>query len=103
VTPFLGGGTAVLLQLAHPLVATGVADHSASADDLWKRLLGTLRALYLITFGTRAEADHAGEIVQAVHAHIRRVTPTALGPFPAATAWASGSRRPKGPASGRAC
>ena len=89
VTPFLGGGTAVLLQLAHPLVATGVADHSASADDLWKRLLGTLRALYLITFGTRAEADHAGEIVQAVHAHIRRVTPTALGPFPAGTRYSA--------------
>ena len=39
VTPFLGGGTAVLLQLAHPLVATGVADHSAYADDLWRRIL----------------------------------------------------------------
>jgi hypothetical protein len=40
VTPFLGGGTAVLLQVAHPLVAAGVADHSAFEDDLWRRLLG---------------------------------------------------------------
>ena len=89
VTPFLGGGTAVLLQLAHPLVATGVADHSAYADDLWKRLARTLRALYLITFGTRAEADRAGEIVQAVHAHVRGVTQTALGPFPAGTRYSA--------------
>ena len=55
----------MLLQLAHPLVAAGVAEHSVYAGDLWKRLLGTLRALYLITFGTRAEADRAGEIVHA--------------------------------------
>jgi uncharacterized protein (DUF2236 family) len=89
VTPFLGGGTAVLLQLAHPLVATGVSDHSAYAADLWKRLLGTLRALYLITFGTRAEADRAGEIVQAVHARVRGETQTALGPFPAGTRYSA--------------
>jgi uncharacterized protein (DUF2236 family) len=89
VTPFLGGGTAVLLQLAHPLVAAGVAEHSAYSADLWKRLLGTLRALYLITFGTRAEADRAGEIVQAVHAHVRGATHKALGPFPAGTRYSA--------------
>jgi uncharacterized protein (DUF2236 family) len=34
VTPFLGGGTAVLLQVAHPLVAVGVAEHSGYRLDL---------------------------------------------------------------------
>jgi len=38
VTPLLGGGTAVLLQVAHPLVAVGVADHSDYRRDLWSRL-----------------------------------------------------------------
>ena len=89
VTPFLGGGTAVLLQVAHPLVAAGVAEHSDFHRDLWKRLARTLRALYLITFGTKEEADRAGAVVQAVHAHVRGVTRERLGRFPSGTPYAA--------------
>jgi uncharacterized protein (DUF2236 family) len=55
----------VLLQVAHPLVAVGVAEHSDYHRDLWSRLGRTLRALYLIAFGTKAEAEAAGAAVQA--------------------------------------
>ena len=89
VTPFLGGGTAVLLQVAHPLVAAGVADHSRYDNDLWRRLTQTLRALYLITFGTKAEAERAGAAVQAVHKHVRGTTRTRLGSFPAGTPYSA--------------
>jgi uncharacterized protein (DUF2236 family) len=89
LTPFLGGGPAVLLQVAHPLVAAGVVAHSDYERDLWKRLLRTLRALYLITFGTKAEAEAAGAAVQAVHARIRGRIDTALGPFPAGTPYSA--------------
>jgi len=89
VTPFLGGGTAVLLQVAHPLVAVGVAEHSDYRRDLWSRLGRTLRALYLITFGSTAEADTAGAAVQAVHAHIHGRTRTELGRFPPGTPYAA--------------
>lgn len=89
VTPFLGGGTAVLLQVAHPLVAAGVADHSDYQHDLWPRLARTLRALYLITFGTKAEAERAGAAVQAVHAHVRGTTRSQLGSFPAGTPYSA--------------
>ena len=85
VTPFLGGGTAVLLQVAHPLVAAGVAAHSDYRHDLWRRLARTLRALYLITFGSRSEADQAAAAVQAVHRHIHGTTTTPLGRYPAGT------------------
>src|SRR5205809_2091899 len=68
LTPFLGGGPAVLLQVAHPLVAAGVVQHSGYRRDLWKRLVRTLRALYLVAFGTKTEAERAAEAVQAVHA-----------------------------------
>jgi hypothetical protein len=61
LTPFLGGGPAVLLQVAHPLVAVGVVQHSDCHGDLWRRLVRTLRALYLIALGTKAEAECAGE------------------------------------------
>lgn len=89
ITPFLGGGTAVLLQVAHPLVAVGVADHSDFRRDLWRRLLRTLRALYLIAYGSRAEAEQAGAIVQAVHSRVRGLTQARLGPFPPGTAYSA--------------
>jgi uncharacterized protein (DUF2236 family) len=89
VTPFLGGGTAVLLQVAHPLVAAGVVEHSDYHHDLWSRLGRTLRALYLITFGSKDEAEAAGAAVRAVHAHVHGHTGTQLGRFPAGTCYAA--------------
>jgi uncharacterized protein (DUF2236 family) len=89
VTPFLGGGAAVLLQVAHPLVACGVVQHSGYDRDLWRRLSGTLRALYLITFGDRLEAEEAGAAVEAVHARVRGATREPLGRFPAGTRYSA--------------
>jgi uncharacterized protein (DUF2236 family) len=89
LTPFLGGGPAVLLQVAHPLVAAGVSEHSDYRRDLWRRLLHTLRALCLIAYGTRAEAERAGEAVQQAHARIHGVTRTQLGRFPAGTPYSA--------------
>jgi uncharacterized protein (DUF2236 family) len=85
LTPFLGGGPAVLLQVAHPLVAAGVTQHSDYQRDLWQRLVRTLRALYLIAFGTREEADQAGAAVRRVHDLVRGRTRVQLGPFPPGT------------------
>jgi uncharacterized protein (DUF2236 family) len=89
VTPFLGGGTAVLLQVAHPLVAAGVATHSDYRHDLWRRLGKTLRALYLITFGSKTEAEQAAAAVRAVHRHINGTTATRLGRYAAGTRYSA--------------
>jgi uncharacterized protein (DUF2236 family) len=89
VTPFLGGGPAVLMQVAHPLVAVGVVEHSDFQRDLWQRLVRTLRALYLMAFGTKAEAERAGEIVRAVHAHVAGRTRTRVGCFPPGTRYSA--------------
>jgi len=89
LTPFLGGGPAVLLQVAHPLVAAGVVQHSDYGRDLWRRLGRTLRALYLITFGTKAEAERAAEAVHAVHARVHGRTDTQLGRFPRGTRYSA--------------
>ena len=89
VTPFLGGGAAVLLQVAHPLVAAGVAEHSGYRDDLWRRLIRTLRALYLITYGSRDEADRAAATVQRVHTYVNGTTSESLGIFPSGTRYSA--------------
>ena len=53
----LGAGPrALLLQLAHPLVAAGVADHSDFRADPWRRLRATLRSYLAIVYGTTATA-----------------------------------------------
>lgn len=87
--PLLGGGPSVLLQVAHPLVAAGVAAHSAYGENLWRRLVRTVSALYLVTFGTREEADRAAQTVRAAHARVRGVTCEPLGPFPAGTPYSA--------------
>ena len=89
LTPFLGGGPAVLLQVAHPLVAAGVVQHSDFRRDLWRRLIRTLGALYLITYGSKEEADRAGQAVQAVHEHVRGETEDQLGRFPRGTRYSA--------------
>src|SRR3989304_1097858 len=57
VVMLAGWARAILLQLAHPLVAQGVADHSGFASDRWgrvRRLESTLRAMLALTFGPSA-------------------------------------------------
>jgi uncharacterized protein (DUF2236 family) len=64
----LGAGPrALLLQLAHPLVAEGVDQHSDFRDDPWARLAATLRSYLRIVYGTTAAAR--GEIRRLNHLH----------------------------------
>lgn len=53
----LGAGPrALLLQLAHPGVAAGVAEHSDFRADPWRRLDGTLRSYLRIIYGSTSAA-----------------------------------------------
>ena len=52
----LGGGAALVLQVAHPLVAAGVAEHSNYREDPWGRLYRTLDLTTKIVFGSIEEA-----------------------------------------------
>jgi len=67
----LGAGPrALLLQLAHPLVAAGVADHSDFRADPWRRLRATLRSYLAIVYGTttvaRAEIRRLNELHRTI-------------------------------------
>ena len=76
----LGGGRALLMQLAHPSVAAGVADHSEFAADPFARLRRTLEASYSIVFGSEDEARRTAAAIRAVHDRVRGPGYTANDP-----------------------
>src|SRR5262245_57393595 len=68
----LGAGPrAVLLQIAHPLVAAGVAEHSDFRSDPWARLSGTLRSYLRIVYGTADAARDEIRRLNELHRGIR--------------------------------
>jgi uncharacterized protein (DUF2236 family) len=67
----LGGGRALLMQLAHPGVAAGVAEHSDYRRRPLERLLRTLELTLALTFGTRTEALAAAHQINVVHQRVR--------------------------------
>jgi uncharacterized protein (DUF2236 family) len=77
----LGAGPrALLLQLAHPLVAAGVADHSDFRSDPWARLRGTLRSYLAIVYGTATAARAEIRRLNALHRSITGPTYRARDP-----------------------
>jgi len=66
----LGGGRALLMQLAHPQVAAGVGDHSDFERDPFGRLQRTLEMTYAVVFGTEDEADLVARQLWAVHERV---------------------------------
>ncbi|ONF66947.1 oxygenase MpaB family protein [Amycolatopsis keratiniphila] len=65
----LGAGTALLLQVAHPVVGAGVHDHSNYTQDPWGRLDRTIDSLLSQVFGGReavAEAERLRELHKAI-------------------------------------
>ncbi|WP_311478887.1 oxygenase MpaB family protein [uncultured Gulosibacter sp.] len=71
-----GGGTAILLQLAHPSVAAGVAQHSNFAAAPMRRLWGTLEYVTAAAFGNEAEWRFVCERVNRRHAAVTGETGT---------------------------
>jgi uncharacterized protein (DUF2236 family) len=62
-----GGQRALVMQLAHPLVAAGVARHSDFPRRALGRLRRTLDLSLALIYGTAAEARAASEAIRAVH------------------------------------
>ena len=65
------GPAAAILQIAHPRVAQGVAEHSDFRNDTLGRLRRTLAATNGIAFGTVAEAEKIQQHIHQVHTQVR--------------------------------
>lgn len=82
-----GGGRALLLEIAHPLVAAGVADHSNFRRDPFGRLQRTLDVLSAIVFGSGADAARAARSVERAHARVQGRLEHGTRRFPPGTAY----------------
>ncbi len=81
----VGGPRALLLQLAHPLVAAGVAEYSTFATDPLSRLRRTLESTLAMVYGTRSEGEAAAAKINSVHEHVHGTLPETAGRFAAGT------------------
>jgi uncharacterized protein (DUF2236 family) len=80
---FLGAGRALLLQLAHPWVATAIAEHSRTLTDPIGRFHRTFNAMFTMVFGTTDQALAAARRLHQRHRRVGGTLAEAAGPFAA--------------------
>jgi uncharacterized protein (DUF2236 family) len=80
----LGWPRAVLLQIAHPGIAAGVAYHSSFRGGMltpYRRLVSTVCAMRTLTFGSDDAARGVAAHINAIHDRVRgSMAPTSDGP-----------------------
>lgn len=87
---FTAAGYALVMQVAHPTVGAGVAEHSTYATDPWGRLLRTLDFTNSLIYGGPEQAAAVGRNIRAMHKQIKGVKPDGTRYHalePAAYAW----------------
>jgi uncharacterized protein (DUF2236 family) len=81
----LGGARAVLMQLAHPLVAMGVSEHSDYMSDPYGRTWNTFLLGQMLTFGSSATALRAARTINRLHKHVHGTLPAQAGAYSSGT------------------
>ena len=83
----LGATRAVLMQIAHPLVAMGVSTHSSYMTDPLGRTERTFLLGLMLTFGSSATARYAAGTINRLHAHVHGTLPAEAGAYTGGTAY----------------
>lgn len=65
------GIRALLVQALHPGALAGVAEHSDYRADPFSRLAGTIRWIFTVTYGSRAQAKQACDYVRRLHVPVQ--------------------------------
>jgi uncharacterized protein (DUF2236 family) len=88
----LGWSRAILLQLAHPLIAAGVDEHSSFRGGplaAATRLHHTVRAMLSLTFGTAMARQETLEGIRTIHRRVNGHLRESAGRFPAGTPYSA--------------
>jgi uncharacterized protein (DUF2236 family) len=86
-----GGGTAILLQVADPTVASAVARHSDFATRPLLRLRTTLTFVYAVVFGSAGQVAAVRAMVDRAHTPVPGAIDPELQLWVAATLYRTGS------------
>lgn len=78
VSLFIGGITAVLLELAEPQVRSGVWDHTSFRTDPMKRMQRTGLAAMVTVYGARSIAEPMIAGVRRMHDRVQGTTPQGI-------------------------
>jgi uncharacterized protein (DUF2236 family) len=84
---FLGAGRALLLQLAHPWVASAIAEHSRTFADPIGRFHRTFDIVFAMVYGSLDRALIASRQLHRRHGMIVGRMPEAVGPFAAGSSY----------------
>ena len=77
----LGGSRAVLMQLAHPLVAIGVWEHSRYMTDPLRRTDDTFILGQKIVFGSTTTIRDTARTINRLHTHVHGTLPLDAGAY----------------------
>ena len=88
----LGWGRAILLQVAHPLVAAGVAEHSRFTGHRFARLgrlHSSIRAMRRLTFGDEQAVRATAAAINRIHDRVNGTLREPAGPYPERTPYSA--------------
>ena len=85
VAVLLGGSRAVLMQLAHPLVAMGVSAHSSYMSDPFGRAERTFMHGEWLMFGSLEKAHRTAREINRLHKGVHGTLPIEAGAFSSGT------------------
>jgi len=83
---------AILLQLAHPLIAAGVYEHSSFRATPWaaaSRLHSTVRSMLALSFGSDVAREQALQGIRTIHTRVHGRLSEPVGAFPAGTPYSA--------------
>lgn len=81
----LAGGAALLSQVAHPLVAAGVYEHSGFREQPLRRLYGTITAMQRMIYGPARVALATAKRIRSIHARVHGHLTMDTATFPRGT------------------
>jgi uncharacterized protein (DUF2236 family) len=81
----VGGTRAVLMQIAHPLVAAGVYEHSSYMRDPFGRAWRTFFLGQLLVFGTTQKAREAAKTINRLHKNVHGTLSQTAGHYQSGT------------------
>ncbi len=90
---FLGSGRAALLQIAHPQVAQGIAEHSRTKTDPRGRFQRTFRQIFPMVWGDLDSALNAARHVHRVHQAIHGTFDETVGAYSPGDRYDANDRR----------